>query len=479
MMTTKTINADTLQPNLLKKTGSRKKKLQALTTQQGFIAKIGHNGSAAKLYIIECPIDSLKPASRRVRRASSAQVDRLKRSIASSNTCMPIVVAHGQIVDGHSRLEALRQLGRNEVQVIDISFMTVPEREHFALSVNRIAERGEWDLDQLREAVIELKVEGFDLTTSGFTDIECDAIMIDPLNDGPAPLDELPPETALVTSRLGDLWLLAGHRLICGSATEEAVYKILMGGKRADALVTDPPFNVKIAGNVSGLGKVKHGEFVQASGEMSDADFSDMLSTFAGFSRAELITAAPAYIFMDWRHFAVLQMAAEAVGFTLINLVIWDKGSGGMGSMYRSQHEMLPMFCNGASSPVVNNVKLGKHGRDRTNVWAYPSAARGGGSTAKALKDHPTPKPVALIADVMLDCTHTDAIVLDPFVGSGTAIIAAHEVGRHAYGIELDPKFVDLAVRRWEQATGEIARLSETGETFAEVSERRLQLAEI
>jgi DNA modification methylase len=236
--------------------------------------------------------------------------------------------------------------------------------------------------------------------------------------------------------------------------------------------ICDPPYNVKGEGHISGLGKVVHPDFIMASGEMSDAEFTNFLADFLRATSDSLVAGAVLFVFMDWRHQRELLDAAHSISLTLLNLCVWNKGTGGMGSLYRSQHELVFVFKKG-NVPHKNRVELGRHGRCRTNVWNYPGLASFGTNRLEQLADHPTTKNYAMIADAIRDVSDRNDIVIDPFCGSGTAIIAAAKTGRRAHTIELDPKYVDVAVRRWEKWSGKQARHGDTGLTFTEEAARR------
>lgn len=270
----------------------------------------------------------------------------------------------------------------------------------------------------------------------------------------------------------GDLWLLGGHRLYCGSALDAAAYDALLESARATAVFTDPPYNVKIDGHVSGNGRVTHREFPMAAGEMSEAEFTDFLTVSLSLICAHTVAGALIYACMDWRHMLEMHAAGRASRCDLINLCVWAKSNGGMGSLYRSRHELIFVFKNGDEAHQ-NNVQLGQFGRNRTNVWNYAGAnsfpRRG---QRNSIDLHPTAKPIALVADAILDCTRRGDIVLDPFIGSGTTILAAERTGRHAHGIELDPLYVDTAIERWQRMSGREARHA-NGETFSALKKAR------
>lgn len=284
--------------------------------------------------------------------------------------------------------------------------------------------------------------------------------------------DEFEPAVGPAVSCPGDLWLLGQHRLFCGSALEASAYDALVESERVAAIFTDPPYNVKIDGHVCGAGATRHREFAMASGEMDEREFTKFLSKSLELAVSHSQPGALVYTFMDWRHLSEMQAAIRESGCDLINVCVWVKSNGGMGSLYRSRHEFV-FVCRNGSGKHINNVQLGKFGRNRTNVWNYPgvnSFKRKG--HAKALELHPTVKPIALVADAILDSTRHDDIVLDPYLGSGTTILAAERTGRRGYGVELDPLYVDTAIARWERMTGVQARHS-SGKIFADVKAER------
>jgi DNA modification methylase len=237
---------------------------------------------------------------------------------------------------------------------------------------------------------------------------------------------------------------------------------------KAAMVFADPPFNVKIPQTV-GRGHTKHRNFAMASGEMSPAEFTEFL--VATFAPAADYSADGAlhYICIDWRHYGELLNAGDQIYDELLNVVVWCKTNGGQGSFYRSQHEDIFVFRVGSASHL-NNVQLGRYGRNRSNVWTYAGANTFRAGRMADLAAHPTVKPVALVADAMRDCTRRDDVVLDPFMGAGTTILAAERVGRCAYGIEIDPLYVDVAIRRWQAATKADAVLDGIGETFDEIA---------
>jgi DNA modification methylase len=268
----------------------------------------------------------------------------------------------------------------------------------------------------------------------------------------------------------GDLWLLGKHRIYCGDSLDEQSYQSLMKGLKADAVFVDPPYNVPIDGYVSGKGSIHHREFEMASGEMTEKEFVDFLSASFGFLVRHSKPGSVHFACMDWKHADEILAAGNRAYDALINLCVWAKDKGGMGSFYRSQHELIFVFRNGKACHR-NNIQLGKFGRNRTNVWQYPgiNTLSRHGEEGNLLALHPTVKPVALVADALLDCTGSGGLVLDSFLGSGSTLIASERTGRICHGIELDPLYVDTVIRRWQRYTGSSAIHAESGKRFEEV----------
>jgi DNA modification methylase len=419
-------------------------------------------------------IDKLKPSENNARKHPLAQMDKLKNSIRQFGFVTAIIVdANLKVLGGHARLEAAEQLGLKHVPIIKVEHLTEAEKRAFMLADNRLTELAEWDEDILEielaylvQAELDCEID-FDVAITGFETAQIDNLLSScPEDDGIAVVEDLIAGAAdkPAVSKSGDLWLLGKHKILCGDALVKENYKLLIGKECARVLCSDVPYNLPIDGFVSGKGSIKHKEFAQASGEMSFEEFRTFLYNFLLNSQTALVEGGLAYIFIDWRHTRELQAAASKNALTQLNLCVWDKGTGGMGSFYRSQHELIFVYRNGKVSHT-NNIMLGKHGRNRGNVWYHPSAnmSREG---RKALKGHPTPKPVPLLMDILKDCTKTGDIALDPFLGSGSLILAAEKTKRRCYGIEIDPFYVDLSIRRWQELTGEEAIHAGTGLTF-------------
>jgi hypothetical protein len=429
-----------------------------------------------QLKIEKLPVSQVRAYTRRLRRSSTALQQKLEASIGAFGLVLPFLVDRdGVLIDGHALFEAAKALGFTEVPVVRATHLDGAQTKALRIALNRLPELNRWDEAALAlefKDLLELDLTldlTFDLSITGFSHPEIDQL-IQRSQDTSAgeDADDAVPEDGPLVSRLGDIWLLKDHRIICGDATNSETYRALLGNERASMGIHDSPYNVPIKGHVSKNGR--HGEFVMASGEMSRSEFTRFLAEFLRCTTAMVQAGAIQFVFMDWRHMGEVLVAGETCQLELKNLCVWNKGSGAMGSFYRSQHELVFVFKE-PSGPHLNNIQLGRFGRDRTNVWEHPGAA----GLREELKLHATPKPVALIAEAIRDCSNRGDIVLDAFSGSGTTIIAAAKTGRRAYVVELDPKFVDVAVRRWERWSGEQDRHAETGLTFSETTRSRLQ----
>jgi DNA modification methylase len=427
--------------------------------------------ASSRLEIVYLQTTTLKPDPRNPRVHSDKQVRQIAQSIESFGFNVPLLIDDEQkVIAGHGRLIAARRLGWETVPAIRLSHLTESQRMAFLIADNRLTENSSWDERMLGEQLkilSELELD-FDLEAIGFEVPEID-LFIDGLSAVPDadPDDRLPEISGPAVTVVGDLWQLGKHRVLCGNSLVIANYERLMQGSKADLVITDPPYNVVIDGHATGNGSIQHREFEMASGEMSSIEFTDFLRRAMIAARDHSADGSLAYYFMDWRHMTEILAAGQSVYAKLLNLCVWAKNSGGMGSFYRSAHELVFLFKNGTGSHR-NNLQLGKFGRYRTNVWNYPRANSFSGSDPDGdlLALHPTPKPVALITDAIKDCTTRGDLVLDPFLGSGTAAIAAERSGRRCYGFELDPLYVDTIVRRWQRLTKLDAIHVETGETF-------------
>ncbi|WP_207093557.1 DNA methyltransferase [Novosphingobium sp. PY1] len=424
-------------------------------------------------------IGALVPRASNPRTHSAAQLKQIERSIERFGFTNPVLIDEaGGIIAGHGRVAAARQLGIENLPCVRLANMGEAEIRAYVIADNKLAENAGWDRELLAIEFAwldELDLD-FDLSITGFELPEID-ILLDEHAKAKARdaevQDDIVPEVGdgPAVTRAGDVWQIGEHRLICGDALAAETYAALMGEARAQMVFTDPPYNVPIAGHVSGLGKVQHREFAQATGEMSRNEFARFLSTACGMMASHTVDGALHYVCMDWRHMSELLEAGEAAYSELKNLVVWAKTNGGMGSLYRSQHELVFVFKAG-EAPHINNVELGRHGRYRTNVWTY-AGVNSFGEERGNLELHPTVKPVAMVADAIRDASHRGGIVLDVFAGSGTTILAAQKTGRNARAIELDPLYCDVIIRRMAETCRLEAKLEATGESFAEVAARR------
>jgi DNA modification methylase len=425
--------------------------------------------------LISVKIGELKANPNNPRKHSRQQVRAIATSIDAFGFNAPILIDRdNRIVAGHGRFEAAKLLGYSHVPAISLEHLDPQQARAYMLADNKLTDRSTWDdgklaihLKELSELVLDFEIEatGFELPEIDLRIQSLDGSDIDAA-------DEFDPVAGPATSQAGDLWILGDHRLYCGSALETGSYEKLLQSEKAAAVFADPPYNVRIDGHVTGNGTIRHREFAMASGEMSESEFTRFLASTSQLLRDNSAKGALLYICMDWRHMKEVQLAGETAGFELINLCVWVKTNGGMGSFYRSQHELVFVFRNG-SEQHRNQVQLGKHGRNRCNVWHYSGAnsfARKG--QENRLELHPTVKPTALVADAILDCTKQGDVVLDPFLGSGTTLLAAERTRRRCYGIELDPLYVDTAIERWERITGQRAS-HVSGVTYQELRKIR------
>lgn len=471
----KTARTDNLKSDLQKRHATRRRLNQEEVQLQALQNSHRRNDLQPSSRTVVKATNSLKPSSLRTRETTLRQLESTMRSIQAFGMVLPILIDQDdQIIAGHALWEAASKLGLEQVECRIIEHLDPVEREALALALNRIGEIGKFNLEKLRDRMIAIESHGIELVSTGFSLPEISQIKLMPLADESADeaLAAEHDEDPSIISRFGDLYRLGNHLLLCGDAVEAVSYQTLLGSDQVHLVFSDPPYNCKITGFVSGLGQHKHDDFVQFAGKESDAEFLQFLQAYLEQCRAVLAPGAVAFACMDWRQIDVLLAAGQMAGLHRLNIAVWNKGSGGMGGLYRSAHEFVVVFANGQSA-ATNNIGLGLHGRDRTNVWTYPGANKIGSSAAKALADHPTPKSVELVVDAILDVTNPKDIVLDPFMGSGTTIIACEQSDRYARGIELDPKYVDRAVRRWENLTGQEAIHEQTSLSFAALAVQR------
>ena len=422
---------------------------------------------------------ALTPMPGAPRTHPKSQIRALTKSFEAFGQVLPILIdAESRIVSGHAQHEVAQRLGMAEVMVIRIEYLAEPQVKALMVAVNRLSELSKWDEGALKGILLdlyELDLD-FDIEATGFTEIEIELrLNVDDGDSGEQ--DILVGDGPAITGQ-DDIWQLGRHLLLCGNSLEEAAWTRLMGDGLAALVVTDPPYNVPIDGHVSGLGKHRHREFAMATGDKSQAEFTAFLRTAMGHAHTWSKAGSVHYWAMDWRHVVEIGGAGQAVYERFLNMAVWAKNQPGMGSFYRSQHELFFVFAKGGA-PSRNNVQLGRFGRSRSNVWNYPSAASLARTSEEGnpLAMHPTVKPLALICDILLDASGKGDIVIDPFAGSGTTIIAAEKLGRVARGIEIDPLYCDTIIRRWQHWTGEDAIRVADGMTFSSLEAEANEIA--
>jgi DNA modification methylase len=421
-------------------------------------------------------VRELRPYGNNARTHSKQQIRQIAKSIKKFGFCNPVLIDDSkQIIAGHGRVEAAKLLGIDAVPTCRLSHLSEADKRAYILADNKLAEKAGWDRELLAIELQGLVDLNFEVELTGFEMAEIDVILDEAkeANDAETgPEDDVLQPSGPAVTKPGDLWVLGNNRLLCGDARDQGAYDRLLEGAKAEFVFTDPPYNVAIEGNVCGLGSIHHREFAMASGEMSEAEFTAFLE--AVFRNLALSTANGSIhqICMDWRHMPEMLTAGRKIYSELKNLCVWNKSNAGMGTFYRSKHELVFVWKNGDGSHI-NNFELGQHGRTRTNVWDYAGISTMRAGRLEELAMHPTVKPVALVADAIKDCSRRGGLVLDPFCGSGTILIAAERTGRKARALEIDPTYVDVAVRRWQTYTGKPAVLAASGEAFETVQEQR------
>jgi DNA modification methylase len=423
-------------------------------------------------------VGELRPQPRNARTHTKKQIRQIANSIRIFGFTNAILIDDDKtILAGHGRIEAAKSLGMARIPCVRLPDMTPAQKRAYAIADNKLALNAGWDEELLTIELQELLAcdLDFDIEITGFSIAEIDGLVesLTPEEQGDPADDQLPSlSEGTPVSRLGDLWVLGNHKLYCGDSRDPKSFEALLGSEKAQMVFTDPPYNVPIEGNVSGLGRVKHREFAMASGEMPSAEFAQFLQVAFRLLAAFSIDGSIHFACMDWRHLSEILAAGSGAYTELKNLCVWVKDNGGMGSFYRSRHELIFAFKSG-SAPHINSFELGQHGRYRTNVWQYRGMNTLGVHRQEELVLHPTVKPVALIADAIKDVSSRSGIVLDCFGGSGSTLIAAHKTGRRARLIEIDPVYVDRIIRRWEDYAKDDAILAATQELYAAVAHER------
>ncbi len=432
----------------------------------------GSNCQPHNLNPAQVAIRDLKPLSRETRRHPGRQIEKLTESLTRFGFVLPVVIDEQQrVIAGWALVQAAEKLLMSHVPAVTVAGMSDAQLRTLRLALNRLTEEASWDPAELKlelEEIIQLDAS-FEITLTGFEMGEIDVILQDDATEPAEPPAPPPDRSKPAITQPGDLWCLGNHRLLCGNALEGESYAALLGEEQVRAVISDPPFNVRIGGHVSGKGRTVHSEFAMASGEMSESEFTEFLATVIRHMAHHSVDGALHYLFMDFRHLYELMSAGRGHYSELKNLCVWSKTNAGMGSFYRSQHELVAVYKVG-KAPHVNNVQLGRHGRNRSNVWTYAGANTFRAGRMDDLEAHPTVKPVSLIADAIRDCTHRSDAVLDPFIGSGTTLLACEQTGRIGYGMELDPYYTDVAIRRWQTMTGQPAVHAKSKFTFDELN---------
>lgn len=417
----------------------------------------GRQAPLRQLAVIYRPTSSLKPDPRNARTHPKRQVEQIVQSIREFGFTNPVLIDEGDVlIAGHGRLRAAKELGLAEVPTITLPGLSETQKKALRLADNKIALNAGWDVEILRLEMAEIGTldVDFDLSLTGFSSGEVDVIL-KATND---PDDEAIPAVPMEPrTKPGDVWILGEHRIGCGDGRDAAFLRLLLGtDELIDAAFLDPPYNVKINGHANARGR--HREFAMASGEMSGSEFRKFLAETLGAAAQMSRPGAVHFICMDWRHLDDVSAVGGSVYGELLNICVWNKSNAGMGSLYRSKHEMVFVYRVG-DAPHANMVELGRHGRNRTNVWDYPSVNSMAGSRREDLALHPTVKPVAMVADAYQDVSARGDLVFDMFLGSGTSLIAAERCGRRFRGCDIDPAYVDVAIERWVQMTGGALRL--------------------
>jgi DNA modification methylase len=422
------------------------------------------------------PLAKLRPSTRNARTHSKKQIGQIANSIRRFGWTYPILTdQHHEIIAGFGRYKAAEHLGLNEVPVVVMTGLNEVEKRALALADNKIAANAGWDrailAAELGELALLLPECDLNIDITGFEPAEIESLVGNLGYPGQDPADEVPAIEKMPVSRGGDLWLLGRHRLLCGDARKVADLQNLMGPGAAAMVITDPPCIVAVS-STQGRRQIKHGEFLGASGELSNGEFDSLLLDALSLAARHSADGSTHYVFTDWRHLAEVLAAGHKVYGAPKDFVVWVKTNAGQGGFYRSQHELVFVFKNGDGTDL-NKFEPGRRRRLRSNVWTYADIDTLRPGRPADLPVHPTVKPVALISDAMRDCSKRGDIVLDPFMGSGTTIMAAERVGRRAYGLDLDPLYVDVAVRRWQTFTGSDAVLAGTPNNFDEVAASR------
>jgi DNA modification methylase len=414
------------------------------------------------------PLTELRsPLGHKTRYHSSAQLQKIGECLDAYGPVLPILVgADDRVIDGYALVLAARKLNLSEFPVVCISDVSAAKQRALRIALNKIQECASWNEPELKLEIAEILAQDSEITLG--LDVGELEVMLD--DGGLDQEDELPPDQGITPiCKIGDQFICGEHVVRCDDARHQESFAKLLGADKAHMGFTDPPYNVPIKGHVTRSKTTRQHDFPMGKGEFSSAGHQNFLQTVLGHVVSCSEDGSIHFVCSDWRH-AREQLAAGDIVFTeLKNICVWNKSNAGMGSLYRSQHEFVFVYKLG-TAPHVNNVALGRYGRNRTNVWNYVSQSALGGTSKSKLSLHPTVKPVAMVADAIRDCSNPGAIILDPFGGAGTTLIAAEKTGRRARLIELDPGYVDVTIQRWQRLTGKTAYHAESGRPYGSVS---------
>jgi len=460
-------------PDALKANRASRRKIAAGHTEVEKPSRPRRNDVLPLLKIETCSVNDLKSHPRKLRKSDVTHVRDIANAISTLGFNVPLLVGKNNIVlDGESRLAAAKLLGLASVPCIRVDHLNETEQRLLRMAVNRLGEKGSWDAAELKAEFEELIIADAPIEISGFGFDEIDQIVFDRDEDPSEIKDQsetavlAPQSGAFAVARLGDLFLLGPHRVICGNATDPGLVNQLMRTDVARMVFTDAPFDVAF-GEPMTVDDEREGIEV---GEMSDSDFLAFNQNWMKAVFLHLMDGGLLGSFIDWRGLPMAHAAATALKLTALDLVIWATAGNGTPGLYRSEHRLLPLFKKGGADHV-NNIASGKRGRDRSNMWTYPASP--GLDARQGRQDLATTKPAAMLEDTLTDLTNRGEIVLDPFLGSGSILIAAQNTGRVCCGVERDPLYVDVIIRRFEASTGIAAILADSGESFEQVAVRR------
>ena len=418
---------------------------------------------------------ALKPDAHNARKHSRRQITRLKTAVAEFGFTNPILVdEHLKVIAGHARLRAAKELAMEKVPCIRLEYLSEPQKTALAIADNKLADLSEFDPKALAAQLAELCAIDFPIEVTGFDTLEVDILFAGPNITAADPADKFvePKPDARPVSHVDDLWLLGRHRLLAANALEPSAYERLLDGRRAEMVFTDPPNDQRLQQHLSRPGHAKDG-FTKASEAVNAPDFKHFLSTYMAHLVRCSVNGSIHFHCMDWRHLSEILDVGAANYSELKALCVWNKTTGRKGPLYRSKHQLVMVYKNG-TAPNIDNLAGGRHGRHRTDVWDFPDAHALRTGPDCDLPLDPTVKPVALVAEAIRDCSNRGGLVLDPFAGFGTTILAAERTGRKAAAIEIDRGYVDTAIRRWQKLTGGKAVLAGDGRSFEEVKAVRL-----